>query len=85
MKKRNYLVGLFALLFIVSIQKIEAQESGDYTYHADLVYGKNGKGELTLINKEGRHFGSMRLGNRFFRIESLEGIGEDQMARTFRP
>lgn len=57
---------------VLSIPKhIEAEESGNYTYYSDLTYGKNGKGSLVLMYYNGHSYGSMQLGNRYFRIESL--------------
>lgn len=50
---------------------IEAEESGNYTYHSDLTYGRHGKGSMVLIHENGHSYGSMQLGNRYFRIESL--------------
>ena len=57
---------------VLSIPKhIEAEESGNYTYYSDLTFGKYGKGNMVLIHENGHNYGSMHLGDRYFRIESL--------------
>lgn len=50
---------------------IEFQNKNNYIYYADLVYGRHGAGSLILIYKDGHSFGSFKLGNRHFKIESL--------------
>ena len=56
--------------------EIKTEDADNYTYTADLFYGKNGKGNLVLIHKDGENYGSMKIGNRYFRIESF-GKGDE--------
>lgn len=61
--------------------QIRAKNSDDYTYEADLIYGKEGKGSLVLIHKNGENYGSMKIGDRYFRIESL-GKGNELLVEV---
>lgn len=51
---------------------IETESGENYTYFADLVYGKEEKGHMVLIHEGEHSYGSIQLGNRHFRIESIE-------------
>jgi len=65
-----------AMKNILAVPKhIEVGENGDYTYNAEILYKKELQGDLTLIHKDGKNFGSFSIGNRYFRIESYDDMG----------